>query len=467
MRALYTVTIVGLLSGCAAAIDEQRDEQPDEVEVESTEGALARNEDSGRTLWSRQLEAVIGVGTDSAGDAYVAGWDLEKRLPTVAKLDPYGALKWRRVMPLYFQASNRAPIAVGRNGEIVIAGATPNDLDTFDLGCDVFEGHGQQFLAQLSTDGQCMWVKYLGGTVGLEAITVDELGRTTLAGWHEAGAWLGPGGSRSAAESFIVQYERDGAPRWGKFLGSSAAGMPGFSALAVDAQENVYAAGTLDGDVDFGGGPITAPRANNRGFGPGFLVQLDGEGNALRQRKLGTGSVNELRLGVRGDGRAAIAGRFYGTLDFDGKTLTNSSGSRDVFIATFTTAGTAQWVKKLWGTSTMSVSGVGIDGWGYTSIAGRFQRTSTQTSATLHIGSYDFATSTYGSMFAAHFTPTTGATVWAREFDDSNALLMPSSAVITPNNGRLLIGGQFRGSIDFGKGMMSSPDAGFLVRLHP
>jgi hypothetical protein len=387
----------------------------------------------------------------------VFGWDATQQQQTIEKRNPYGALLWRRVFPNY-AASERAMGFTGRDGEIVLTGSSESPLD---LGCGV-RGAGA-FVAQLSTDGGCQWHHGVSGTnITFAAGDVDDWHRVIVTGSFSGTLDFGDTKySSTQRSSFAAQYDRNGELVWTKVF----AGAAEINSMATDGANAIHLAGVHRGTVDFGGGPMTESTAYDTTEGAGFMVTLDSNGAFVRQRQFGI-KVSSVEIGAAPDGRVVLGGKFLGSVDFDGNTLTNTSGSRDLFLTVFEPTGKTRWVKKLWGTSTLRFAGVGFDPWGYVSVAGRFNKGS-GTSSSLHIGPYDFTT-TDSDLFAAHFTPKTGATVWARAISASGTgLVAPVAAAVTPNNGRILVGGFFNGTVDFGDGAMSGTYEGFLVRLHP
>ncbi len=460
MRVVHIAWLVGAVVGCSVA-----PAQPDETDVEpvgSGDEALARNEDSGKTIWARQFPAMVErVTTDSAGDAYVFGWDVAKQRPTIHKYDPYGKLLWEKTLPLFYWGSGTAAGFTGSEGQIFMTGWASPELPPVDLGCGPVSG---TFFVHFTTDGACAWQRTISGQdVALEAGGVDAWGRPIIAGHYTGPTNFGTYYDLTGVwATFVVSYERNGDLRWQNAFDSSN-GRAVLYGLATDENNRIHLAGTYSGSFDFGGGWMTATGGTDPHENTGLLLTLDQAGQYVRARDFGS-RVSEMVIGAAPDSRVVVGGRFLGSVAFGDKTLTNGSSSRDLFLARFDSGGGIRWVKKLWGSATMRLVGAGFDPWNYVSVAGRFED-----SGTLNIGSYDFVAGPGAGTFAAHFGASTGGTVWARSFSttESGGYVPPVSAAVTPNNGRILIGGWLDGTVDSGTGAMTSQREGFLVRLHP
>jgi hypothetical protein len=152
------------------------------------------------------------------------------------------------------------------------------------------------------------------------------------------GAFSGPGsidfGSGPVAgmadgNLFVVEFDANGAPVWGKVLGVS--GTTVGEGITVDTAGNVFVSGTSLGSVDFGGGTLTSA-----GAGGDIFVASFEEGGTLRWARL-FGALakyngNPVPIAVDPACHVVVAGGFQGTLDFGGPPLT-SGGSQDVFVA--------------------------------------------------------------------------------------------------------------------------------------
>lgn len=204
MRVVHIAWLAAVAVGCSVAPIDRGDE------VESTEEDLARNADSGATIWSRQLPSqAYAVTTDKGGDAYVFGWDTTQVRPTIHKYDPYGRLLWQKTLPFFAWASNRAPGFTGYEGQIFINGWSSPQEAPIDFGCGPISGY---FLVHFSTDGACVWQrKIISESLAMEAAGVDSLGRAIIAGHYSGNTNFGTYYDNTGFwVTFIAAYERTG-----------------------------------------------------------------------------------------------------------------------------------------------------------------------------------------------------------------------------------------------------------------
>lgn len=117
--------------------------------------------------------------------------------------------------------------------------------------------------------------------------------------------------------------------------------------VAADNNENYsYFCGRYRSSATFygqnGSNVINPPYAGSRDI---FIAKIDSLGEYEWVRTFGTvGSDYASSIIVDEFGDVYVAGEFEGTITFDGHTIT-SAGSRDVFVAKFSPAGTCLWAK--------------------------------------------------------------------------------------------------------------------------
>lgn len=140
-------------------------------------------------------------------------------------------------------------------------------------------------------------------------------------------------------------------------------------AIAAD-RAGFVVAGTFQGTVDFGGGPLSAQGGNDV-----FLVRYSGDGAFQWARALG-GVGDDLVYGVStdGGGAVAIAGAFTGTADLGGDPL-KSAGGYDVFVARYGPDGKHLFSLRAGGAGDDAASSVASDAQGELAVAGYFSGT--------------------------------------------------------------------------------------------
>jgi hypothetical protein len=122
------------------------------------------------------------------------------------------------------------------------------------------------------------------------------------------------------------------------------------TAVAVDSSGNIFAAGSFQYAIDFGGGALMSV-----GMEDIFIAKLDEGGGHRWSRRFGSESPDIVHaIAVDSVGNVVMTGRFQGTIDFGGGPLV-SEGDDDVFVAKLDAEGTHLWSrrygndKKQWG----------------------------------------------------------------------------------------------------------------------
>jgi hypothetical protein len=195
----------------------------------------------------------------------------------------------------------------------------------------VANGSGEVFRDQPNVTVECTWTKQLGTPVADEvngAATGSDgslhlVGRTAggFDGHVNAGGW----------DALLVKFDANGEQLWSRQIGTSAD--ENGNAVAVDAQNNVFVAGStlggLDGNASAGAEDI-------------FVVKYDSDGNRQWTRQLGTGAT-DIAYGVTADsnGNVYLAGRTDGDLNGAG-----SAGGTDLFVVKFDAAGNLLWTRQ-------------------------------------------------------------------------------------------------------------------------
>ena len=175
----------------------------------------------------------------------------------------------------------------------------------------------------------------------------------------------------------------------------------------------------------------------------------------------GTGDEVAYGLAVNSAGDVALTGKFQGSVNFGGTTLT-SAGSDDAFVAKLTGAsGAHAWSKRFGSTSQDIATGVAVDGTGNVVVAGYF------------LGSVDFGggllTASNIDVFVAKYS-SAGTYVWAQEIRRRNNQI--ADCVSAAPTGEVSVGGFFAGTIDFGQGTLTVVGTtgaydGFFAQIGP
>src|SRR5690606_22847370 len=133
-------------------------------------------------------------------------------------------------------------------------------------------------------------------------------------------------------------FAPDGAHLWSARFGDGTHQFSMGSALAASPEGEIVVAGDFSGNIDLGGGPLTAP--GNRDI---FMAKFGPAGAHLWSRGFpttSTGSPHDLELAD--DGAIVLVGEFTGSINLGGGVM-QSAGLAEAFVARFTAAGDHAW----------------------------------------------------------------------------------------------------------------------------
>lgn len=218
---------------------------------------------SGEHVWSRAFGARVAVDADD--EVYVAGVDSDGTA-SLTKLDRGGQVIY--TTELSPKGVSVESLAVDSARNVAVSGA---GLGTVKLDSTGAVAWRQDFSGQVSFDSRGhLWLT--GSLVGSLA-----LGATTLT-------------SRGGSDVLLVELSVDGSPLLARAYGDSSSSQQG-EAIALDGAGNVFIAGTFDGSLDFGTGPLelkpSACSSDAWCLTAGFVAKLDAQGNASWSKTLG------------------------------------------------------------------------------------------------------------------------------------------------------------------------------------
>lgn len=210
-------------------------------------------------------------------------------------------------------------------------------------------------------------------------LAVDASSNTYFVGSFTNDATLSSSNGASAtyqnaggSDVLLGKLDPQGNVLWTKHEASAAD--ESLVATALTASKNgLIVLGRLGGPLTFGGVALSPAASSDL-----FLAELDGSGNVVWARTLGTnGNVFPTKLAVASDGTILFAGRFTGTERFGTATLPSLGGS-DGFIAAADATGAIKWVTRVGGANEEVVSSIAVHDAGmtrYVTAIGTFQGT--------------------------------------------------------------------------------------------
>ncbi len=285
---------------------------------------LAKYDDSGALLWTRQLgtnstDYSESVAIDSSGNAYISGYTYGSLGGTnagsadafLAKYDASGALLWTRQLGTSTY-DDCWSVAIDGSGNAYISGYTYGSLDGTNA------GSYDAFLTKYDSSGSLLWTKQLGTYYDDRsyAVAIDGSGNAYISGL--TGGDLG-GTNAGSNDAFLAKYDDSGALLWTRQLGTSSSDSS--RSVAIDGSGNAYISGCT-------GGGFGSPYADV------FLAKYDDSGELLWTRQFGTsGDDGSRSVAIDGSGNAYISGYTYGSLDG------TNAGDYDAFLARFSPVG--------------------------------------------------------------------------------------------------------------------------------
>lgn len=314
--------------------------------------------------WIRQAGTsgiTNGVSSDAAENCYATGTVSSPGLfdnltvPShfadvfIAKYNSSGIVQWAKTGggELIDQGNEIVTDAAGNSyvaGSIQTNGVFPTV--TFDNVTLTGNGSFDWFIAKYDANGNLLWAKNYGSTLGDFAygVTLDPSGRVIVCGEFSASMTVEGTTVTSAGSSdvFVAKYETDGTLIWIKRAGGNGADIA--HSVVTDASGNIAIAGEFQNAASFGTNSVSAS-----GLGDAFIAKYDASGNNLWVRK-GGGSVSfniDKAYSITKDGQNNfyITGEFTGAGTFNGLTVTsNDPNYPDVFVAKYNSNGTIQWL---------------------------------------------------------------------------------------------------------------------------
>jgi hypothetical protein len=287
------------------------------------------------------------------------------------------------------------------------------------------------------------WARDMGGSdveVG-DAVATDGTGGRFAGGSFRGTARFGNTSltSAGAADAFLAKYDGAGNVLWAKRYGGTMDDI--FTALATDANGNVFAVGRFQGQASFGGAALASS-----GNADIVVAKYSGSTGAhLWSKRFGDASLQSAEaVAVDPSGNVLVTGYFAGSVDFTTAVLrTPYVGDYDMFVAKLDGAtGATVWAKDYPNTGNEYGFGIACDGAGNVAVTGNFNNT-------INFGTGDLVSPPFPDAFLLKLSPA-GATLWAKDFggadggDSGQAVAMDAAGnivVVLDSNSLLNLGG--------------------------
>lgn len=359
-------------------------------------------------------------------------------------------------------------VAADASGSMVVVGAYGGTIDLGGGGLPEATDHHRSYAAKFDGKGGHLWSRSLGRG-WLHAATTRPTGEVLLAGYFRSALELDPASLEAGGpyedDAFVAELDALGQPRWSRQIGGS--GWQQAEAVELDPTGAVIVAGSFETSLALGsfgfsagvGGDVFVAKLDSAGVP--MWVRTFGELDDAAERPLLLGGI-----GADATGAVVIAVAFWEQVDLGGGPLVGT-GIENVAIAKLSSAGDHVWSRAFGPLSPDQLSlgnlAVGPDGAVYAT--GSFG------------GDVDFgggvlenANPYFADVFVLKLSQQ-GDHVWSARYGDGDHQW--GKDILVDASGELVVGGQFRGSIDFGGGPLvnegpdfSADDYGlFLARV--
>lgn len=379
-------------------------------------------------------------------------------LPDAATSRPEGRLLW--VSSFGGSASDRGTaIVAAPDGSVYLAGHFTGPTD-FGGSSIVPQGGPDGFVVKLSPSGATQWVRTFGGTGPdfVRGAACDRAGNLIAVGSFQGSIRFGNEitTSQGNADAFVVKFAPDGRTVWARTFGGPDEDLA--LGVATDASGSVLLTGHMSSTVDFGGGPLTSA-----GSWDLFVVKLASDGSHAWSRRFGGANSDDDGFAIAADPGTSdvlVTGRVYDPVNFGGGLL-GKTGKDQAFLLRLSYSGAYRWAHRLGPDGAYSQGqGVAVAANGDVVLTGEFQ-------GSIETGGAPLNSPTYISTFVTRYNPS-GEPLWSRAFvgTDTNG---GGGGVAIDAADSVIVGGSFRGAVDFGGGgMLSLGDYdGYVVKLAP
>lgn len=333
-------------------------------------------------------------------------------------------------------------------GNVYVAGKYEENA-VFDQNTTVTcAGNHDIYVAKYSSVGALQWVRTGGGPDGdyARAIAVDAAGNVYVTGEIEGTAMFGTtqvNGHPGTNDAFVAKYDTNGNLLWANYYG-------GYSddkarSIAIDPTGNIYITGEYMSTATFGSFTLTS----NGGSEDIFVAKLDGSGNCLWAKSAG-GSDHDGGKGIKADATGAyVAGYFYGAGTFGSTTLNAPNGFADMFVAKYDASnGNVSWVKQAGGNYDDVAWGIAIDNAGNSYLTGEFN-------ADAYFDSQQIITAGNADVFVAKYD-NAGALSWVQRFGGN---IIDRGRGIATDGVNVVFTGQYSGTVTVGSHTVTAADS--------
>jgi len=357
----------------------------------------------------------------------------------LSKYNPSGSLSWTQAAT-GINNTWGMKMAIDTSANLFIAGQFMDTayLPHSYIGPDTLKGTAlkQVFIVSYDSTGAIRWIataKDLNANLSVSGIAVDAYGNTYITGQFDGTAKFDTNTVYSSGNGdfYITKYNSAGKVEWVRTGGANGVGVAFSSSLNM-----LFLTGTYINSATFG---TTTINSINSSIDI-FVAAIDTGGNWIWAKGAGGPEDDAVKaISIDAAGNLFIAGFLapsaYAVFGAD----TVNADTYDLFIAKYSSSGTALWAESAGGSGIDDVNSIASDNAGNVYLAGDFQGTATFGSHSFSAVGYDVFVSKYNS----------AGTVMGSERAGGNSDDIANSIAVD-NMGGLYITGTFKDTSTFG-----------------
>ena len=346
-------------------------------------------------------------------------------------------------------------LAVTGGGEVYVAGYFDQPIDfggtigkkspaTDDPNAKVKTSDG--YLVKVGADGKLVWAQTFGSkrddTANGVAVRGDKI---VVVGNFLDEIKFGEFVKKSAGsdDAFVAMYDKEGVVQWAWNFGGVDS--DGANAVVAAPDGGWIIGGSFSATADFG-----TTSLKSRGGTDAMLLKLGAGGDLEWVKQFGGAYADSItHLAVDGQGNIYVQGQFKDIADWGGKTKLKAGGGsdNDVVLAKYDLNGDHLWSQRFGNAFNDVAGGVTVDPSGHVTMVGSFDKSAS-------FGEGDDHTSLGESdIFIARYTPS-GKLEWARTMGAEREDI--AFGVASDAAGNTVTTGWYQGTVDFGKGPLTS-----------
>ncbi len=355
-------------------------------------------------------------------------------------------------------------IAVGSGGEVYVCGYIEGETDFGgSVGKKKSAGKSDAFVAKIGADGKLVWAQTFGAARDDLANAIAVKGdKIVVAGSFLDEITIGTFTKKSAGSDdvFIAAFDKDGNAEWLWTAGGIDSDC--VNTIAASPDGGWVIGGSFKDSLDITAG-AKAASMKSKGGTDALLIKLAAGGDTEWVKQFG-GRYDDTILHVATDANSNIfvQGVFKDVASWGGDELKAGGGSdNDVVLAKYDTNGDHVWSQRFGNAFNEVAGGVAVDPAGNVTIAGSFEN-----KGSISFGDKDDHVSLgEADVYVARFSGD-GKLQWAKTFGGERIDVGYDVAV--DQNGNAIVTGWFEGTVDFGKGPVTSKTLNkdvFVVKL--